>query len=112
MPHSNQAEVVIEEPEKEVNLPPSLQLDHDTFLRQLAAFHKERGTTFDPAPRVNNKTIDLQKLYRSVLVDGGYDQVSRTQKAWRKLAHEFHLDSKNGAAYAHQLKTAFYKNLA
>ncbi|KAL8754730.1 MAG: hypothetical protein Q9184_005023 [Pyrenodesmia sp. 2 TL-2023] len=112
MPHSNQAEEAIEELDNGVNLPPSLQLNHDAFMTQLAAFHKERGTTFDPAPRVNNKTIELQKLYRSVLIDGGYDQVSRTQKAWRKLAHEFHLDAKNGAAYAHQLKTAYYKNLA
>lgn len=90
----------------------TLQLSNDAFIQKLAAFHEERGTTFDSFPRVNGKPIDLQKLYSIVLNLGGYDQVSREKLAWRKVGHEFHLGATNAAAYAFALKTVYYKNLA
>ena len=70
------------------------------------------STTLDPSPRVNGKPIDLQKLYHIVLNLGGYDQVSREKLVWRKVGQEFHLGATNAAAYAHALKTVYYKNLA
>lgn len=130
MPHSEQAE----KPQKEKpTLPQSLQLDSDAFTRNLAAFHEERGyvtwariqptkirvsilttlrTTLEVAPRVAGKSIDLQRLYQIVLNLGGYDQVSRTKLAWRKIGLEFHLGANNAGAYAFALKSTYYKNLA
>ncbi|KAL8904254.1 MAG: hypothetical protein Q9171_007117, partial [Xanthocarpia ochracea] len=90
----------------------SLQLDSDIFLKRLAAFHQQRGTTLETAPRVNNKSIDLQKLYQVVADFGGYDQVSRAKLEWRKVGQTFGLGSTNAAAYAFALKTVYYKNLA
>ncbi|KAL8848672.1 MAG: hypothetical protein Q9221_006346 [Calogaya cf. arnoldii] len=90
----------------------SLQLDSITFLKRLANFHQQRGTALDAAPRVNNKPIDLQKLYHIVLDQGGYDQVSRAKLAWRKVGQAFGLGANNAAAYAFALKTVYYKNLA
>ncbi|KAI4261711.1 MAG: hypothetical protein L6R42_003091 [Xanthoria sp. 1 TBL-2021] len=90
----------------------SLQLDHITFLKRLAIFHQQRGTALDAAPRVNNKPIELQKLYHIVLDQGGYDEVSRAKLAWRKVGQAFGLGTNNAAAYAFALKTVYYKNLA
>ncbi|KAL8704508.1 MAG: hypothetical protein Q9201_002317 [Fulgogasparrea decipioides] len=91
---------------------PMEQLSSEEFIQELKAFHQQRGTALDPAPRVNGKQIDLQKLYQHVAHLGGYDQVSREKLAWRKVGHEFGLGATNAAAYAFALKTAYYKNLA
>ncbi|KAL8671156.1 MAG: hypothetical protein Q9168_004333 [Polycauliona sp. 1 TL-2023] len=90
----------------------SSQLDNSIFLKRLAIFHQQRGTALEAAPRVNNKPIDLQKLYQIVLQQGGYDQVSRAKLAWRKVGQTFGLGSNNAAAYAFALKTVYYRNLA
>ncbi|CAO1597040.1 Chromatin structure-remodeling complex protein rsc9 [Xanthoria calcicola] len=90
----------------------SLQLDNLTFLKRLATFHQQRGTALDAAPRVNNRPIELQKLYHIVLDHGGYDEVSRAKLAWRKVGQAFGLGTNNAAAYAFALKTVYYKNLA
>ncbi|KAL8874843.1 MAG: hypothetical protein Q9198_006718 [Flavoplaca austrocitrina] len=91
----------------------SLQLDSTTFLKRLATFHQQRGTALEAAPRVNNKPIDLQKLYQVVLDQGGYDEVSRARLAWRKVGQSFGLGNSNhAAAYAFALKTVYYRNLA
>ncbi|KAL9626707.1 MAG: hypothetical protein Q9204_007100 [Flavoplaca sp. TL-2023a] len=91
----------------------SLQLDSTTFLKRLATFHQQRGTALEAAPRVNNKPIDLQKLYQVVLDQGGYDEVSRARLAWRKVGQSFGLGTSNhAAAYAFALKTVYYRNLA
>ncbi|KAL9604678.1 MAG: hypothetical protein Q9219_000398 [cf. Caloplaca sp. 3 TL-2023] len=84
----------------------------EELLSKLAAFHEDRGTTLDKAPRVNGKPIDLARLYRIVIDLGGYDQVSREKLAWRKVGQEFNLGATNAAAYAFALKTVYYKNLA
>lgn len=70
------------------------------------------STTFEPAPRVNGRSIDLQKLYHVVVDSGGYDQVSRAKLEWRKVGQTFGLGTTNAAAYAFALKTVYYKNLA
>ncbi|KAL9047004.1 MAG: hypothetical protein Q9214_000312 [Letrouitia sp. 1 TL-2023] len=84
----------------------------DEFIERLKEFHEQRGTILETTPRVNGKNIDLQKLFNSVISQGGYDQVSREKLAWRRVGQEFHLGSTNAAAYAFALKTVYYKNLA
>ncbi|KAL8728104.1 MAG: hypothetical protein Q9166_005629 [cf. Caloplaca sp. 2 TL-2023] len=90
----------------------SLQLSNEAFIKRLINFHEQRGTTLDVAPRVNNKPIDLQKLYQIVAGLGGYDEVSRAKLEWRRVGHTFGLGTTNAAAYAFALKTVYYKNLA
>ncbi|KAL9007731.1 MAG: hypothetical protein Q9173_007063 [Seirophora scorigena] len=100
MPHSRQAEK------------PTEQLDGEHFMQKLAAFHEERGTTLEPSPRVHSKSIDLQKLYKIVLEQGGYDEVTRSRGSWRQIGLEFNLGINTAGAYAFTLKTVYYKNLA
>ncbi|KAL8945899.1 MAG: hypothetical protein Q9222_007627 [Ikaeria aurantiellina] len=99
-------------PHNERRQPSSELMDNDAFLKKLAALHEQRGTKLDASPRVNGKSIDLQKLYQIVLDSGGYDSVSDEKLAWRRVGHEFHLGATNAAAYAFALKTVYYKNLA
>ena len=70
-------------------------------------------TTLETQGRVNGKFIDLQNLYRLVILLGGYDKVSDQKLAWRKIAQDdFRLGPTNAAAYAFAVKTIYYKNLA
>ncbi|KAL9047090.1 MAG: hypothetical protein Q9206_006903 [Seirophora lacunosa] len=100
MPHSRQAEK------------PTEQLDGEQFMHKLAAFHEERGTTLETSPRVHSKPIDLQRLYKIVLEQGGYDEVTRSRGSWRQIGLEFNLGINTAGAYAFTLKTVYYKNLA
>ncbi|KAL8799943.1 MAG: hypothetical protein Q9200_007404 [Gallowayella weberi] len=90
----------------------TLQLDNAAFIQRVKAFNEQRGTSLDIAPRVNGRSIDLQKLYQIVVDSGGYDQVSRAKLEWRKVGQIFGLGATNAAAYAFALKTVYYKNLA
>ncbi|KAL8686476.1 MAG: hypothetical protein Q9224_005437, partial [Gallowayella concinna] len=92
--------------------PSALQLDNGAFFQRLKAFHEQRGTSLEVAPRVNGRSIDLQKLYQVVIELGGYDQVSRARLEWRKVGQIFGLGATNAAAYAFALKTVYYKSLA
>jgi chromatin structure-remodeling complex subunit RSC9 len=86
--------------------------EYNEFIAKLRAYHEKRGTTFDPAPRVGSKHVDLLKLFNIVIERGGYDKVSDEKLAWRKLGSEFNLGSTNLPALAFSLKTTFYKYLA
>jgi chromatin structure-remodeling complex subunit RSC9 len=86
--------------------------EYHEFIRKLRDFHERRGTTFDPAPRVGSKHVDLLKLFNIVVERGGYDAVSDEKLAWRKLGTEFNLGTANLPALAFSLKTTFYKYLA
>lgn len=68
--------------------------------------------TLDPNPKVAGRPIDLFQLYNHVLRQGGYDAVSAKKKGWREVAGVFGIANANAAAYAHALKTLYYKNLA
>jgi len=73
------------------------------------------STNFDPAPKVGNRRVDILRLYKRVVSDGGYDVVSDTKQsklAWRRIGQEFNLGSSNLPALAFNLKTAYYKTLA
>ena len=86
--------------------------EYNEFIAKLAAYHEQRGTNFDPSPRVGSKHVDLLKLFNIVVERGGYDKVSDEKLAWRKLGAEFNLGLQNLPALAFALKTTFYKYLA
>jgi chromatin structure-remodeling complex subunit RSC9 len=89
--------------------------NRNEFMAKLQAYHEKRGTTLDPAPRVFNQEIDLKTLFDIVVLKGGYDKVSDEKLAWRKIGNDhFHAQraKDNQAAFAFQLKTVYYKNLA
>jgi chromatin structure-remodeling complex subunit RSC9 len=89
--------------------------EYDEFIEKLVAYHEKRGTHFDREPKVGNRHIDLLKLYKRVVDEGGYDKVSDTKThklAWRRLAGEFLPGSNNLTTQAFIVKSAYYKNLA
>lgn len=73
------------------------------------------STHFDPEPKVGPRHLDLLRLYKRVIEEGGYDHVSDTKGnklAWRKIAVDFLPGNSNVVQLAFQVKTAYYKNLA
>lgn len=88
--------------------------EYDEFITTLRAYHKQRGTSFEPEPWVGSAHLDLLKVFKHVVAAGGYDIVSATTLEWRKLATELGLDvtDKSAAGVAYALKSAFLKYLA
>ncbi|KAI2468213.1 hypothetical protein F4781DRAFT_279559 [Annulohypoxylon bovei var. microspora] len=93
--------------------------EYDEFIRKLTAFHEERGTSFEPEPRLptmnGHVNVDLFKLYKAVIEKGGYDEMNKVQKTWSSLAAELgmhHTDSKGIGQLSFQLKQDFYRYLA
>ncbi|KAF2760289.1 hypothetical protein EJ05DRAFT_474178 [Pseudovirgaria hyperparasitica] len=89
--------------------------EYEEFMTKLAAYHEKRGTTLEREPKIANRHIDLNKLYKRVCEEGGYDRVSDTKGnklAWRKLAAEFLPGVSSLITQAFLVKTAYYKNLA
>ncbi|KAL9087527.1 MAG: hypothetical protein Q9165_006638 [Trypethelium subeluteriae] len=89
--------------------------EYDTFIQKLENFHEKRGTTFDPEPKIGSRQLDLYRLYKRVIEEGGYDVVSDTKGnklAWRKIAQEFFPGLPNLPTLVFTVKTAYYKNLA
>lgn len=111
--------------------------EYDEFMEKLEAYHKKRGyvefvadhlqilhsscllttcrTNLEREPKVGSRHVDLLRLYKKVLAQGGYDIVSDAKGnklAWRKLGQEFNLGTANLPAQAFMLKTAYYRNLA
>ncbi|KAI4722578.1 hypothetical protein E4T48_01148 [Aureobasidium sp. EXF-10727] len=88
--------------------------EYDNFLKELAVYHEKRGTTMENEPKVETQHIDLLKLYKRVIAEGGYDLVSDTKKKplmWRKIADELMPGIKNLAGAAFLVKRAYYYNL-
>ena len=82
-------------------------------MRDILHFYAQRGVPFEPNPKVALTKIDLWELLNLVQARGGYDALSAEKLAWRRLAEgRWNLGGPNGAAYAFQLKTVFYKNLS
>lgn len=82
------------------------------FIAKLADYHEQRGTPFDPQPRVESKSVDLQKLYKAVIARGGCDKVSDEKLGWRQLAKDLKFEPNNLLAAAFQLKNVYYQFLA
>ena len=88
------------------------------FIKKLEKFHEERGTSFEPEPRLatmfGSVQVDLFRLYKTVIEKGGYDELNKVQKAWQVLANELGMhfdDSKGMGQLSFQLKHGFYKYL-
>lgn len=86
--------------------------EYNEFIDKLRAFHADRGTAFDPEPKVGTTHLDLLKVFKHIVAYGGYDKVSDEKLAWRRMANELSLYTNNEAATAFALKEKFYKNLA
>ena len=89
--------------------------EYNEFIKTLAEYHEKRGTNFEPMPKVGPRHVDLLKLYKKVVEEGGYDHVSDVKGnklAWRKIAQDFVPHNVNVVQMAFLLKTAYYKNLA
>ncbi|KAF2670386.1 hypothetical protein BT63DRAFT_400621 [Microthyrium microscopicum] len=89
--------------------------ESDKFLEELAAFHEKRGTLFEPRPKVGPRYIDLLKLYKRVVEEGGYDKVSDTRGnklAWRRISADFLPSNSHIVQLAFQVKTVYYKFLS
>jgi len=93
--------------------------EYEDFIQKLSAFHEKRGTAFEPEPRLptmhGHVHVDLLQLYRAVIDKGGYDEISKIQKAWGQLANELgmHFDDNKGMGQlSFQLKQDFYRYLA
>jgi chromatin structure-remodeling complex subunit RSC9 len=72
-------------------------------------------TNLDAEPKIGNRHIDLLRLYKRVVEEGGYDKVSDTKAnklAWRRIAGEFLPGSSNLTTQAFIVKSIYYKNLA
>ena len=92
--------------------------EYAEFIKKLEKFHEERGTSFEPEPRLatmyGSIQVDLLRLYKSVIEKGGYDELNKVQKAWQVLANELGMyfdDSKGMGQLSFQLKHGFYKYL-
>ncbi|KAI7740262.1 hypothetical protein M8C21_000031 [Ambrosia artemisiifolia] len=57
------------------------------FIKELERFYKQRGLDFKP-PRFYGETLNLLKLWRSVIRNGGYEQVT-SGKVWRYIGESF-----------------------
>ncbi|KAF3761785.1 hypothetical protein M406DRAFT_95050 [Cryphonectria parasitica EP155] len=86
--------------------------EYEEFINKLRDFHTDRGTKFDPEPKVGNGHIDLLKVFNHVVEWGGYDRITEEKLLWRKVSQELGIFSHNEAAVAFNLKSAYYKNLA
>ncbi|KAH9864175.1 hypothetical protein J1614_010109 [Plenodomus biglobosus] len=89
--------------------------EYEDFLDTLAAYHEKRGTLFEREPRVAGRRIDLLRLYKRVIEEGGYDKVSDikgNKLAWRRIAAEFLPQGPSLTTQAFLIKTTYYKNLA
>ncbi|KAH8601344.1 hypothetical protein B0O99DRAFT_648706 [Bisporella sp. PMI_857] len=86
--------------------------EYHQFIAKLRAYHEQRGTHFDPEPRVGARAVDLLSLYSTVIDAGGYDKVSDEKLAWRKVGEKFIAGQNNQPALAFQLKTVYYKYLS
>lgn len=86
--------------------------EYEEFIEKLRKFHAERGTSFDPEPKVGTTHLDLLRVFKHIVKNGGYDKVSDEKLAWRRMASELYLYTNNEAATAFGLKEKFYKNLA
>ncbi|KAI3394399.1 hypothetical protein diail_2811 [Diaporthe ilicicola] len=86
--------------------------EYEDFINKLRDFHTERGTRFDPEPKITPYQLDLLKIFNHVVQSGGYDRITDEKLAWRRVCAELGIRASNEAAAAFSLKTAYYKNLA
>jgi len=88
--------------------------EYEEFISKLRDFHEDRGTPFDPEPRVGSVHLDLLKVFNHIVQNGGYDKICDEKLAWRRMAGELGLNTSQHqiSATAFSLKERFYKLLA
>ncbi|EPE05759.1 rsc complex subunit rsc9 [Ophiostoma piceae UAMH 11346] len=86
--------------------------EYEEFINKLREYHAKRGTNFEAEPKVGQTPVDLLKLFKTIVDNGGYDKISEEKLAWRNMVNALELFSSNEASAAYSLKLAYYKNLA
>ncbi|XP_060859936.1 AT-rich interactive domain-containing protein 4B-like [Metopolophium dirhodum] len=61
--------------------------EKDHFVAQLFKFMDDRGTPLNQAPVINEKDVDLYKLFKVVNNCGGYNKVNKS-KLWKFVANK------------------------
>lgn len=64
--------------------------EKDHFVAQLYKFMDDRGTPINKAPAVNNRDLDLYRLFNAVHKLGGFNRVTN-QTAWKSVARKLML---------------------
>ncbi|PKY43897.1 hypothetical protein RhiirA4_341432 [Rhizophagus irregularis] len=57
-------------------------------MKSLEDFHKSHGTTLQREPVLGSKKLDLYKIYRMVIANGGCEKIC-AEKAWKKICEPF-----------------------
>lgn len=86
--------------------------EYEAFINKLKEFHQERGTKFDPEPKVGTGQIDLLKVFNYVVDNGGYDKISDEKLLWKNVAFELGIRTHNENQIGFILKSAYYRYLA
>ncbi|EPS42008.1 hypothetical protein H072_4025 [Dactylellina haptotyla CBS 200.50] len=87
--------------------------EYEQFIEKLRVFHEKRNslihTNFEPD--IQRKKVDLLKLYKLIVAQGGYTIVSQKTGLWKELAVNFNPPQHN-TNIGFVLKTIYWKNLA
>ncbi|XP_061389883.1 mucin-2 [Musca vetustissima] len=59
--------------------------EKDRFVAQLYKYMDDRGTPLNKVPSIQNKDVDLYRLFRAVQKRGGYNRVT-AQNQWKSIA--------------------------
>ncbi|CAG8682552.1 15901_t:CDS:2 [Funneliformis caledonium] len=62
--------------------------EYNAFMKNLEEFHKSHGTTLQKEPVLGSKKLDLYKIYRMVIANGGCEKIC-SEKAWKKICEPF-----------------------
>lgn len=60
--------------------------EKDRFVAQLYKYMDDRGTPLNKVPSIQNRDVDLYRLFRAVQKRGGYNRVT-TQNQWKSVAN-------------------------
>ena len=86
--------------------------EYTTFIEEVRKYYERRGTHWEAEPKVGSVPVDLLKLFRLVMANGGYDKVSDEKRAWRRMIHELGIPSRNDSSTGYCLKGHYYRLLA
>jgi len=82
--------------------------EKDRFVAELFKFMEERDTPINKVPVVNNKDLDLYKLYKIVTAKGGYNKVTNSTQ-WKPVTVKMGLGSLPSTATINNIKMSYKK---
>lgn len=82
--------------------------EKDHFVAQLYKFMDDSGTPLNKSPMINNKDVDLYRLFKIVYKNGGYNRVT-SQNKWRHVTTR--LKFSNNQHTCNQVKLVYKKCL-